>query len=142
MMGCMAAICLLLSSCSTKATPDKVLRHVVMFGFNDNLTEQQVQEIEEAFCALPSQIEEVKGFEWGTDCSPEGLQQGQTHCFFLTFHSDKDSKVFCQECRLILKQEKHNLHYLIPRQRFAARLILLSLGIHRMVYGVYRKRYE
>ena len=49
MMGCMAAICLLLSSCSTKATPDKVLRHVVMFGFNDNLTEQQVQEIEEAF---------------------------------------------------------------------------------------------
>lgn len=60
----------------------------------------------------------------------------------LNFHSDKDSKVFCQECRLILKQEKHDLHYLIPRQRFAARLILLSLGIHRMVYGVYRKRYE
>ena len=94
LMGCMAAICLLLSSCSTKATPDKVLRHVVMFGFNDNLTEQQVQEIEEAFCALPSQIEEVKGFEWGTDCSPEGLQQGQTHCFFLTFHSDKDRDTY------------------------------------------------
>lgn len=94
MMGCMAAICLLFSSCSTKATPDKVLRHVVMFGFNDNLTEQQVQEIEEAFCALPSQIEEVKGFEWGTDCSPEGLQQGQTHCFFLTFHSDKDRDTY------------------------------------------------
>ncbi|MFS6554760.1 hypothetical protein VPJ68_04550, partial [Parabacteroides distasonis] len=32
----------------------------------------------------------IKGYEWGTDCSPEGLQQGLTHCFFLTFHSDAD----------------------------------------------------
>ena len=38
-------------------------------------------------------IDLIKGYEWGTDCSPEGLQQGLTHCFFLTFHSDADLSV-------------------------------------------------
>ena len=48
----------------------------------------------EAFCARPSQIDLIKGYEWGTDCSPEGLQQGLTHCFFLTFHSDADRDAY------------------------------------------------
>ncbi|MGM9759068.1 MAG: Dabb family protein [Parabacteroides sp.] len=93
-IGCLAVACLLLSGCTASTGPDKVLRHVVMFGFNEELTDQQVKEIEDAFCALPSQIEEIKGFEWGTDCSPEGLQKGLTHCFFLTFHSDKDRDTY------------------------------------------------
>lgn len=77
-----------------ESKPDKVLRHVVMFGFRADVPAEQVKEVEEAFGKLPSQIEQIKEYEWGTDCSPEGLQQGLTHCFFLTFHSAADRDAY------------------------------------------------
>ena len=80
--------------CSNTQKPEKVLRHVVMFGFKPDVSEAQVKEVEDAFSKLPSQIDLIKGYEWGTDCSPEGLQQGLTHCFFLTFHSDADRDAY------------------------------------------------
>ena len=46
--------------------------------------------MEEAFAALPGKIKQIKGFEWGTNNSPENLNQGLTHAFILTFSSDKD----------------------------------------------------
>lgn len=63
-------------------------------SFKPDVSEAQVKEVEDAFCKLPSQIDLIKGYEWGTDCSPEGLQQGLTHCFFLTFHSDADRDAY------------------------------------------------
>ena len=72
----------------------KMLRHVVLFGFNDDLTAEQVREIETAFANLPKKIDVIKDYEWGTDCSPEGLQKGHTHCFFLSFESEKDRDAY------------------------------------------------
>jgi hypothetical protein len=43
----------------------KMLRHVVLFKFKDSATPVQIQEVENAFKALPSKIKEIKGFEWG-----------------------------------------------------------------------------
>lgn len=60
----------------------------------------------------------------------------------LVFYTDGKSQSFCAECRRILKKEKNKFHYLIPRQQLAARLILMSLWMYKMIYGVYRKRYE
>ena len=73
---------------------DKVLRHVVMFGFKPEVTAEQVKAVEDAFGELPSKIDLIKDYEWGTDCSPEGLQQGLTHCFFVTFHSEADRDAY------------------------------------------------
>jgi hypothetical protein len=75
------------------AKPAKVLRHVVLFKFKDAATPEQINAVVEAFKALPSKIEVVKGFEWGTNVSPEQHSQGLTHAFFLTFSSaaDRDS---------------------------------------------------
>ena len=84
----------LMFCCSNAPKQEKVLRHVVMFGFKPEVSAQQIKEVEDAFCALPSQIDLIKGYEWGTDCSPEGLQQGLTHCFFLTFNSDADRDAY------------------------------------------------
>ena len=67
----------------------KILRHVVLFKFKDTATPAQIQQIETAFRALPAQIPQVKSLEWGTNVSPENLNQGFTHCFLLTFSSDK-----------------------------------------------------
>ncbi|MDX5337770.1 MAG: Dabb family protein [Cyclobacteriaceae bacterium] len=73
---------------------DSVLRHVVLFGFKESATPEQIQEVVEAFKALQTQIPEIKGFEWGTNSSPEGLNQGLTHAFILTFHSDADRDAY------------------------------------------------
>jgi hypothetical protein len=73
--------------------PAKVLRHVVLFAFNESATPQQIHEIEAAFGALPGQIEAIYDFEWGLDVSVENLSQGYSHCFLVSFLSaaDRDS---------------------------------------------------
>jgi hypothetical protein len=77
-----------------ETAPEKVLRHVVMFKFKDTATEADIKSVEDAFAALPSKIEEIKGYEFGTNNSPEGLEKGFTHCFFLTFHSEEDRATY------------------------------------------------
>lgn len=70
--------------------PQKVLRHVVLFKFTDASTPEDVKKVEDAFGALKGKISLIKDYEWGSNSSPENLNQGLTHCFFVTFHSDKD----------------------------------------------------
>jgi hypothetical protein len=72
----------------------KMLRHVVLFKFKDDAVPGQVKEVEKTFLALPSAIKEIKDFEWGTNNSPENLNEGLTHCFFLSFNSEKDRDVY------------------------------------------------
>jgi hypothetical protein len=74
--------------------PDSLLRHVVLFGFKETSSAADVQSIVDAFIALPPKISEVKDFEWGTNSSPEGLNQGLTHAFTLTFHSEADRDAY------------------------------------------------
>jgi hypothetical protein len=72
----------------------KMLRHVVLFKFKDGSAESDVKKIEDAFRALPSRIKEIKGFEWGINNSPEGLNDGLTHCFFVSFESEAAREVY------------------------------------------------
>jgi hypothetical protein len=71
----------------------RVLRHVVLFAFNDAAGPADIRAVEHAFAALPRQIAEIDAFEWGTDVSVEHLADGYTHCFLVTFASasDRDS---------------------------------------------------
>ena len=67
-------------------TPEgKVLRHAVFFSFKDDSSEEDIQGVADAFAALPDQIDDITEFQWGTNNSPEGLDDGFTHCFLLTF---------------------------------------------------------
>ena len=74
-----------------KTEKDSVLRHVVLFKFNEDATEAAVEKLNAAFNALPEVIPEIKAFEWGINDSPEDFHQGFTHCYLLTFDSVKDS---------------------------------------------------
>jgi len=74
--------------------PDSVLRHVVLFGFKKTSSPEDIQKIVDAFKTLPSKISEIKDFEWGVNSSPEGLNQGLTHAFTVTFHSDADRDTY------------------------------------------------
>ena len=73
---------------ATTSADGRVLRHVVLFKFKDSSTPADVERIVAAFRGLPAKIDAIKGFEWGTDVSPEGKSQGFTHCFVVTFATE------------------------------------------------------
>jgi hypothetical protein len=98
---CLAAGAVVLAGCisvhetkhvtEAKSKPEAtapVLRHVVLFKFKDGTTDEQVRQIEQAFCALPGKIDAIRDFEWGTDVSVENRQEGFTHCFVVTFRDE------------------------------------------------------
>lgn len=75
-------------------TQGKVLRHVVLFAWQDDTSAAKIQEIEEAFAALPDKVDEIAAFEWGTDVSVENLAQGYTHAFLVTFKDEKAREAY------------------------------------------------
>jgi len=70
------------------------LRHVVLFSFKDEASAEQVQSIVDGFAALPRAIPGIAAYEWGTNVSLEGLNDGFTHCFTLTFASAEDRDTY------------------------------------------------
>jgi len=78
----------------TETKSDSLLRHVVLFKFKEGTSPEKIAEIEEAFAALPEKITEIHSYEWGLNNSPEGLNKGLTHCFFLTFKSEADRATY------------------------------------------------
>ncbi len=77
-----------------KSTQKKQLRHVVLFKFKEGTTQEKIVEVEKAFSSLSVKIPQIKDFEWGINNSPEGVDKGFTHCFFLTFDSEEDRAVY------------------------------------------------
>jgi hypothetical protein len=74
-----------------KEKKDKTqLRHVVLFTFKATSTKEEVANVTRTFNDLYGKVPEVKKMEWGLNMSPEHLDQGFTHCFVLTFSSEKD----------------------------------------------------
>ena len=72
----------------------KLLRHVVMFQFKSTSSEPDVKKVVDAFRELPNKIPSIAAFEYGTNNSPEGLADGLTHCFLVTFKSEEDREAY------------------------------------------------
>jgi hypothetical protein len=70
------------------------LRHVVALKFKPEATPEQIKKVEDAFRALANRIPQIAGFECGTNNSTENLNKGFTHCFLVTFKSEKDRAVY------------------------------------------------
>jgi lysophospholipase L1-like esterase len=71
-----------------------LLRHVVLFKFKDDVTKEQVQEVVDAFSALPGKIDTIVDYECGTDVSVEGKADGFTHGFVVTFRDEAGRAVY------------------------------------------------
>ncbi len=78
----------------TAEKADTVLRHVVLFQFKEEVTEAQVQEVVDAFAALEAKIDVILDLEHGTDVGVEGLSQGFTHGWVVTFADAKGRDVY------------------------------------------------
>ena len=72
----------------------KHLRHVVLFKFKDSATKEEIKNVEAVFESLASKIEVIREFEWGLNNSPENLNKDFTHCYFITFDSEKDREIY------------------------------------------------
>ncbi len=64
---------------------DEHTRHVVLLSFRADSPQARIREIEAAFAALEHLVPGIVDLEWGTNESPEGLDQGFTHGFLVTF---------------------------------------------------------
>ena len=81
-------------STGCNSTQGGAYRHVVLFKFKADASEEQVRQIENDFSALKDKIDLVQDYEWGTNISPEGLDNGYTHCFFVTFKHKADLEAY------------------------------------------------
>ena len=64
---------------------EPVYRHVVLFKFKATASAETVTGIEDAFRAFCASLPFVTDYEWGRNSSPEGLDEGFTHCFVVSF---------------------------------------------------------
>lgn len=72
----------------------KVLYHVVSLKFKPEATAEQIKAIEVAFSELKTKVPGVLSLSGGTDVSPEKRSHGFTHCYVLTFASEKDRDAY------------------------------------------------
>jgi hypothetical protein len=88
-VGCLTGSDLMAADEKKVESKAKVLRHVVLFKFKDEVSKKQIQEVVDAFAALPKKIDTIVDFEMGTDVSVENKSKGLTHGFVVTFKNEK-----------------------------------------------------
>lgn len=96
-LACLAAAAVLKSNATgedSQVEKQRLLRHVVMFQFKDSSSDAEVQGVVDAFAKLPDAIPEIADYEHGTNNSPEGLNDGLTHCFLVSFRSEDDRAAY------------------------------------------------
>jgi len=63
------------------------VRHVVLYAYKPETTQEQQAAIADRSRELISQIPLIEDLEWGTDLSEGTRAQGYTHCLLMTFAS-------------------------------------------------------
>jgi hypothetical protein len=87
---------LLVSAAVTSAHAAERLQHVVCFKFKSTAGAQDIKQVEQAFGALQQKIPQIVTLEWGTNISKEHRDKGFTHCFIVTFKSEKDRDTYLE----------------------------------------------
>ena len=98
------------SESAAKEQPAKVLRHMVLYKFKESVTPTQLQEVVDAFSALPKKIDTIVAFEKGTNVSTENKSEGFTHCFVVTFKDEAGRNAY-------LKHPAHDDYVKVVRDR-------------------------
>jgi Stress responsive A/B Barrel Domain len=81
----------LIGSAADRKAP---VRHVVVFKYKPGATEDQIQQVTNAFRDLKNKIPGIVSFERGVNNSPEGKNLGFTHVYLLTFEDAKARDVY------------------------------------------------
>lgn len=60
------------------------VKHIALFKFKPEVTEDQIDEIFDQILNATEEIPGIEDYVSGVDSSPEGLAQGYTHGFIMT----------------------------------------------------------
>lgn len=88
----------------------RCLKHVVLVKFKPDVLQADINSVTDAFNRLKNEIDGVISLESGTDISPEGLSQGFTHAFVLTFANAAERDAY-----LIHPNHKEFVEMALPR---------------------------
>ena len=61
------------------------VKHIALLKFKTGTSEEQIQKIFDEILDLTETIPGIEDHVAGENCSPEGLSQGFTHAFVMTF---------------------------------------------------------
>ncbi len=61
------------------------VKHVALFKFKEGTEQEQMNQVLDQLLELSESIEGIEDYVGGTNNSPEGLNQGLTHGFVMTF---------------------------------------------------------
>jgi hypothetical protein len=86
----------LVAGFATNAHAAAKVHHVVCFKFKSTASPGDIKKVEEAFRALQDKIPGIESLKWGTNMSKEQKNKGFTHCFVLTFKTDKDRDAYLE----------------------------------------------
>lgn len=64
---------------------EPLFRHAVYFQFKESASDNDIQRIVDEFLMLKDKIDTIVDIEWGISESVEGLNDGFTHCFLVSF---------------------------------------------------------
>ena len=65
----------------------KAVKHIAFFKFKADRVPAQIAEVWRIIEDLPKKVPGILSLTWGPNISPEGLDQGYTHSFIMTFES-------------------------------------------------------
>jgi hypothetical protein len=89
-MKTLVLLTLTLLAVTMSAPAAEKLEHVVSFKFKSTAMPDDIKKVEAAFRDLKTKIPQIVSFEWGTNVSKENHDKGFTHCFVLSFKTEKD----------------------------------------------------
>lgn len=72
----------------------KLLRHIVLFSYKDDVAPSQKSEVARRFGELQARTGLIHEFEHGNNNSPEGLNHGFEDGFLVTFLSEADRAAY------------------------------------------------
>ena len=71
-----------------------MIRHCVFFSFKTSASSREIEGLVAEFRGLTESIALILDFEWGLNCSPEGLDRGHSHCFSLLFAGERERDAY------------------------------------------------
>jgi len=71
-----------------------MVRHIALFQFKEEVAEAKIDECFAALQGMMGRIPGIVGFEHGPYDSPEGLNDGFTHGFMMTFDSPESRDAY------------------------------------------------
>lgn len=80
---CAAFLILTVLSCQN--SNEEQMRHIVIFKYKPQATDEQIEEVTRALRDLKNKISGIVAFEHGVNDSPENKNNGFTHVYLFTF---------------------------------------------------------